>query len=142
MEGRSGKSTLLNMLGLLDKQDHGKIVLFNEKNIQPFSKKVEKLLREEIGYLFQNFALLDYETVYYNMMLAIEYQKTDRKKEKIQEALENVGLKGHENKKVYNLSGGEQQRISIVRLLIKPCSLILAENQQEVWIRKKKYFNY
>ena len=55
----SGKSTLLNIIGLLDKADSGDVILFGEKNIKPFSRKAEKMLREKIGYLFQNFALRD-----------------------------------------------------------------------------------
>ncbi|MCQ5120965.1 ATP-binding cassette domain-containing protein [Massilicoli timonensis] len=123
----SGKSTLLNMIGLLDKQSSGDIILFGEKNIKPFSKRAEKMLKHHIGYLFQNFALVENESVYYNMMLAIENQKIKDKKTKIAEALKAVGLEGYENKKVYKCSGGEQQRISIARLLIKPCDLVLAD---------------
>ena len=123
----SGKSTLLNMIGLLDKQSSGDIILFGEKNIKPFSKRAEKMLKHHIGYLFQNFALVENESVYYNMMLAIENQKIKDKKTKIAEALKAVGLEGYENKMVYKCSGGEQQRISIARLLIKPCDLVLAD---------------
>lgn len=123
----SGKSTLLNMIGLLDKPSSGEIILFGEKNIKPFSKRAEKMLKHHIGYLFQNFALVENESVYYNMMLAIENQKIKDKKTKIAEALKAVGLEGYENKKVYKCSGGEQQRISIARLLIKPCDLVLAD---------------
>ena len=53
--------------------------------------------------------------------------KIDNKKEKIKEALEMVGLSGYDNKKIYECSGGEQQRIAIARLLIKPCELVLAD---------------
>ena len=123
----SGKSTLLNMIGLLDKPSSGDIILFGEKNIKPFSMRAEKMLKHHIGYLFQNFALVENESVYYNMMLAIENQKIKDKKTKIAEALKAVGLEGYENKKVYKCSGGEQQRISIARLLIKPCDLVLAD---------------
>lgn len=129
VEGKSGsgKSTLLNMLGLLDKQDSGDIFLFGEKNIRPFTRKAETYLKYKIGYLFQNFALLENETVMYNMLLAVEHHKLENKKEKVLTALEQVGLKGYENKKIYKCSGGEQQRISIARLLIKPCELVLAD---------------
>lgn len=129
IEGRSGagKSTLLNMIGLLDYPDAGDITLFDEKNIKPFTRKAETYLKNHIGYLFQNFALLDDKSVYYNMMLAIEHHKMDNKKQKIAEALKQVGLEGYEDKKVFKCSGGEQQRISIARLLLKPCELVLAD---------------
>lgn len=122
----SGKSTLLNIIGLLDKADTGEVILFGEKNIKPFSRKAEKMLREKIGYLFQNFALVENETVAYNLKLALEYDKGN-KQEKIKEALSKVDLQGYENKKIFKCSGGEQQRIAIARLLLKPCELILAD---------------
>lgn len=122
----SGKSTLLNIMGLLDQPDEGIVQIFNEKNVKPFSRKAEKLLREKIGYLFQNFALLDNETVEYNLMIALENVKGN-KKELIHKALKEVGLEDHEKKKIFECSGGEQQRIAIARLLLKPCELILAD---------------
>lgn len=129
IEGKSGtgKSTLLNMIGLLDKQDKGTITLFGESNIKPFTNKAEKYLKDKIGYLFQNFALLEDKSVYYNMNLAIEHHKMENKKKKIAEALKAVGLEGYEQKNIFKCSGGEQQRISIARLLIKPCELVLAD---------------
>lgn len=122
----SGKSTLLNIIGLLDKADSGDVILFGEKNIKPFSRKAEKMLREKIGYLFQNFALVENETVEYNLNLALDNIKAD-KKEKIKEVLKEVQLEGYENKKIYKCSGGEQQRVAIARLLLKQCDLILAD---------------
>ena len=122
-----GKSTLLNMIGLLDTPDAGTITVMGESNIKPFSKKAEKLLREKLGYLFQNFALVDDETVEYNLLLAMENVKGVDKKASIKEALEKVGLKNYEKKKIYKCSGGEQQRIAIARLLLNPCKLVLAD---------------
>ena len=122
----SGKSTLLNIIGLLDKADSGDVILFGEKNIKPFSRKAEKMLREKIGYLFQNFALVENETVEYNLKLALDNIKAD-KKEKIKEVLKEVQLEGYENKKIYKCSGGEQQRVALARLLLKQCDLILAD---------------
>ena len=126
-ESGSGKSTLLNMIGLLDTYDGGEISLFGEKNIRPFSPKANRILRDKIGYLFQNFALISNESVYYNMHIAIKHHRLPDEDGLIRNALEEVGLKGEENKKVYKCSGGEQQRIAIARLLIKPCELILAD---------------
>src|SRR5690554_598762 len=123
----SGKSTLLNMIGLLDSCDSGVIELFGQSNIKPFSRKANLMLRKKIGYLFQNFALINNETVYYNMRIAIKHLKFPDEDSLIKNALAAVGLKGFENQKVYKCSGGEQQRIAIARLLIKPCELILAD---------------
>jgi len=63
----SGKSTLLNMIGLLDREDGGTIVRFGKKGVKPFTKASETLLREKIGYLFQNFALIDNKSDQYNL---------------------------------------------------------------------------
>ena len=123
----SGKSTLLNMIGLLDSPDKGNIVIFDRKNVKPFSRQANKLLKAKIGYLFQNFALIDNKSVYYNLYLSIDHFSFPDKKERILKALEDVGLKGFENKKICECSGGEQQRVALARLLIKPCQLILAD---------------
>lgn len=121
-----GKSTLLNIIGLLDGFDSGSVELFGQKTPKPFSKKAIELLRDRIGYLFQNFALINERSVKYNLMIALEHVKGN-KQAMISEALESVGLKGYENKKIYECSGGEQQRIAIARLLLKPCNLILCD---------------
>ena len=123
----SGKSTLLNMIGLLASPDKGNIVIFDKKNVKPFSRQANKLLKAKIGYLFQNFALIDNKSVYYNLYLSIDHFSFPDKKERILKALEDVGLKGFENKKICECSGGEQQRVALARLLIKPCQLILAD---------------
>lgn len=123
-----GKSTLLNIVGLLDKQDKGNVVLFNETNIKPFSRKAERMLKDKIGYLFQNYALIENQTVAYNLDVVFDHKvKKEERQKKIQAALHKVGLEGIESKKVFKCSGGEQQRIALARLLIKPCELILAD---------------
>jgi len=123
----SGKSTLLNMIGLLDREDGGTIVRFGKKGVKPFTKASEILLREKIGYLFQNFALIDHKSVRYNLEIALENVKSDQKGELISKALKEVGLEGFEEKMIYKCSGGEQQRIALARLMLKPCELILAD---------------
>lgn len=120
----SGKSTLLNIMGLLLKADEGDVTLFGKKNIRPYSKNAERLLRNKIGYLFQNFALIDDETVYDNLKLVVSGK--DRQA-KMDAALSEVGLQGYGKKKIYQCSGGEQQRIALARLLLKPCELVLAD---------------
>lgn len=123
----SGKSTLLNMIGLLDKPDFGSIELFGMKNIQPFTKRAEALLKYKIGYLFQNYALIENETVLYNLEIPLIGIKKVERRSMIEQALFQVGLSGYEKKKVYECSGGEQQRIALARLILKPCELILAD---------------
>ena len=123
----SGKSTLLNIIGLLEKKDKGNTVHFGQKNIKPFSVKATNLLKDKIGYLFQNYALVDNATVEYNLKLAMEGHDTSKENNRVKEVLEAVGLTGFEKKKVYQCSGGEQQRVAIARLMLKPCELILAD---------------
>jgi len=124
-----GKTTILNIIGLLENYDNGELVIDGQKNIKANSAKATKVLREKIGYLFQNFALVDDETVFYNLNLALRYvQKSKKEKnELILKALRDVGLEGFEKRKVYELSGGEQQRVAIARIILKPCKVILAD---------------
>lgn len=123
----TGKSTLLNILGLLDKPDQGDLMMFGLTNIRPFSSKASSILRNKIGFLFQNFALIDNKTVEYNLALALKNRRKINKTLEIAETLKKVGLEGFEKKYIYQCSGGEQQRIAVARLLLKPCELILAD---------------
>lgn len=124
-----GKSTLLNIIGLIENFDSGELIIDGMSNVKPNSEKASEIIREKIGYLFQNFALVDNETVKFNLELAMKYIKLNKtdKKTKILDALKKVNLEGYENKEIYKLSGGEQQRVAIARLLIKPCKIILAD---------------
>lgn len=125
----AGKSTLLNIIGLLDKADSGDAEICGIKN--PFfqSKEGNKLLRYHISYLFQNYGLIEDETVIKNLEVGTKYLKLskEQKKQKINEALKSVGLENYENKKVFQLSGGEQQRVAVARIMLKPSELILAD---------------
>lgn len=128
-ESGKGKSTLLNIVGLLENVDSGEIIIDGESNIEPNSSKASKILRYKINYLFQNFALIDEETVMKNHMLALKYVSINKvdKVNRIKEALDKVGLSGYEDKKVFELSGGEQQRVAIARCILKPSKIILAD---------------
>lgn len=124
-----GKSTLLNIIGLLEGFNDGTLTIDGETNIKPNSSKATRLLREKISYLFQNFALIDDETVEYNLSLAQKYVigTKKEKREKLKESLNFVGLPDFEKRKIYELSGGEQQRVSIARIILKPSKIILAD---------------
>jgi putative ABC transport system ATP-binding protein len=126
----SGKSTILNIVGLLESPDSGSVLVGGERNIKPNSRRGTLALRNTIGYLFQNCALVDDATVSYNLDIALAYSgapKRDWPKRKAL-ALEEAGLDGgFLGRKVYGLSGGEQQRVAISRLLLKPCGLVLAD---------------
>jgi len=123
----SGKSTILNILGLLLQPTSGDRIHFGERNVRINSEKAIKMLRHHIGYLFQNYALIDNLTAMDNMKIAIKYSDVKNKPQVIREALAKVGLQQVTDQKVYTLSGGEQQRLSIARLLVKPCEVVLAD---------------
>lgn len=124
-----GKTTILNIIGLLEKFDDGELIIDGESNIKVNSVKAARILREKISYLFQNFALIDDDTVSYNLNLALKYvKKTKREKQElIKKVLDNVGLSGSEKSKIFELSGGEQQRVAIARIMLKPCKIVLAD---------------
>ncbi|CAM4153483.1 ATP-binding cassette domain-containing protein [Erysipelothrix inopinata] len=121
----SGKSTILNILGLLETFDGGTYLLYGKKAPKPFSNEATKILKDSIGYLFQNFALIDNKTVRYNLELALSRKQI--KDSDLNATLDNVGLIDYLNRKVYTCSGGEQQRIAIARLLLKDSNLILCD---------------
>ncbi|MDO4976349.1 MAG: ATP-binding cassette domain-containing protein [Eubacteriales bacterium] len=121
-ESGCGKSTLLNMIGGIEKPDSGTIIL---DGINVSDRKNQRVyFRDKVGFLFQNFALIEGKTVRQNLEMV---QKSGRSKTTIQEALEAVGLYKKIDQRVYKLSGGEQQRVALARLMIKKCSLILAD---------------
>lgn len=124
-----GKTTLLNILGLIDTQTEGDLDVWGQTNIDPKSKTSMLLRRNRIGYLFQNYGLVDDESVWWNLSLALEYKKISKKKkkEKILELLNEFNMGDLFDKKVCQLSGGEQQRVAIIRLILQDCDLILAD---------------
>ena len=118
----SGKSTLLNMIGGIEKPDSGSIII-EGLNITRLKNK-NSFFADTVGFLFQNFALLENKTVKENLSLI---KKSSRTKVSLKEALNRVGLSKEVNKKVYQLSGGEQQRVALARLMMKKCSVVLAD---------------
>lgn len=115
-----GKTTLLNMIGGIEPFDEGKI-LVDDIDISNKRNHLE-YYRKKVGFLFQNFALIDDKTVYENLkMVKYRVDKT------IEEVLEKVEMSHALHQKVYQLSGGEQQRVALARLMLKQCDLILAD---------------
>lgn len=118
----SGKTTLLNMIGSIEPVTSGEI-LVDGKDIQK-RRNQREYYRDKVGFLFQNFALVENKTVAENMNIV---KKAARSDISIEQALEYVGLTDKLNQKVYKLSGGEQQRIALARLIVKRCNIILAD---------------
>jgi putative ABC transport system ATP-binding protein len=121
-ESGCGKSTLLNMIGCLEKPDSGSIII-DDIDIWNYKNKRE-LFSCKYGFLFQNFALLEGKTVVQNLQII---QKKARSDTTVDEALARVGLQDKKDTRVYKLSGGEQQRLALARLMLKKCDIILAD---------------
>ncbi|MBQ2744919.1 MAG: ATP-binding cassette domain-containing protein [Lachnospiraceae bacterium] len=117
-----GKTTLLNIIGALEKPDDGQ-VLVDGQDIYKI-KKTEDYFTYKVGFLFQNFALIENKTVRKNL----EYvQKKARTDISVEEALKRVGIEDKIDTLVYKLSGGEQQRVALARLMYKKCDIVLAD---------------
>ena len=125
----SGKSTLLNMIGMFEKPDSGSIELFGTPLPDINSKLGRELMENKIFYLFQNFALIDNQSISYNLDIPLfSCKKSKKEKEKMKkEALKKVGLTIDIKEKIYHLSGGEQQRVALARGFLKDFDLILAD---------------
>lgn len=128
-ESGKGKTTLLNIIGLIESYDSGDITINGKENPKLNSKAGINILRKDITFLFQNFALIDEKTVKYNLDIALKYVSIpkDEKDKLINISLEKIGLLGYEKNKIYQLSGGEQQRVALARALLKPSKIILAD---------------
>ncbi len=125
-ESGKGKTTLLNIMGMIEKADKGDLYLFDKKNPDIRKPSGRKLLRTEMTYVFQNYGLVEDKTVQYNLNIASHF--TDVTEKDIEEVLTKVGLdKNILKSKVYTLSGGEQQRVAIARVFLKKCKLLLAD---------------
>ncbi len=125
----SGKTTLLNMIGLISEPDYGEVCLFGKKVKGINSNQAMLLRRHKIGYLFQNYGLVDEETVEWNLNLALAYKNYSKKVRlsQIDAVLKEFRLEKLKNKKICQLSGGEQQRVAVMRLMLQDCQLILAD---------------
>lgn len=112
----SGKSTLLNVLSGLDRPTSGSIQINDDIISQLDDKALTTFRRHHLGFVFQQYNLLPTLTVYENVALGFEIGP---KRKPIEDMLKDVGLLDHKDKYPYQLSGGEQQRVSIARALIK-----------------------
>lgn len=119
----SGKSTFLHIAGILDMPTRGTFRISGNDTGKLSVKEQAKLRRNEIGFIFQRFNLMSQLTVLENVMLPM-IKEDSRKAEKL---LDMMGLTGKQDKRPWQLSGGEQQRVAIARALINDPSIILAD---------------
>ncbi|GEA30454.1 MULTISPECIES: ATP-binding cassette domain-containing protein [Clostridium] len=128
-ESGSGKSTLMNLIGGLDSDFSGEL-LVNEKDIKKLRRKeLDKYRKNEVGFIFQSFNLIGHLSVLDNVTIAMTLSNV-RKKERLKRAkeiLRDLGLENHINKKPSQLSGGQKQRVAIARALINNPKIIIAD---------------
>ncbi len=125
----SGKTTLLNMIGTLEKLDSGKIEFNIDGKVYNTKKNTMYIRSKVVNFIFQNYALIQKKTVLYNLMLALSDSKLSKqeKQEMISKKLEEVGIEDKINSFVYELSGGEMQRVAITRAMLKSGDVLLAD---------------
>lgn len=123
----SGKSTLLNLLGGLDKYDDGEIIIKGVSSKKFSQKHFDSYRNTYVGFIFQEYNVLEDFTVGANIALSLELQNRKATDEEINKILEDVDLAGYGNRKPNELSGGQKQRVAIARALVKNPKIIMAD---------------
>lgn len=123
----SGKSTMLNILGCLDRPTSGHYRLDGEDVAQYSDKQLSRIRNAKIGFIFQSFNLLPRTTALENVEIPMVYRDGHVDRSRAASALERVGLKARAEHFATELSGGEQQRVAVARALINDPALILAD---------------
>lgn len=125
----SGKSTCMNMIGCLDKPTSGVVEINGKQTALMTEKELAALRNKTVGFVFQQYHLLQGLTVLENVMLPLRYQGIEKTKrvELAKDALELVGLKERISHRPYELSGGQKQRVAIARAMVTKPHIILAD---------------
>lgn len=123
----SGKTTLLNIIGCLDTPTCGSIIIDNCNITSLKENDLVNIRSKEISFIFQSFSLLPVLTVYENVELPLILQGKKVNREKILDLLDKVNLSKYKDTKPENLSGGEQQRVAIIRALVTDPNIVLAD---------------
>jgi len=124
-----GKSTLLNILGLLDRADSGRIELFGKDISHARERDLTRLRRASIGFVFQSFNLVDELTVAQNVEVGLLYRgaPSRERRDRVEAALDQVGMRHRARHLPKQLSGGQQQRVAVARAIVAEPRLILAD---------------
>ena len=125
-----GKTTLLNAIGGLDKVDSGTITIDGQRITRFSSSKIDSIRNARIGYIFQNFNLLDDKTVFENVAIALRMigiRDNTTVTARVRYCLEMVGIDQYRNKLAGSLSGGQRQRVAIARAIVKNPRIIIAD---------------
>ena len=124
-----GKSTLLNIIGMLDSPDSGRYSVLGEDVADYSEARLADIRKQNIGFIFQSFNLVDELTVAENVMLPLLYQKVAaaEREQRVQTVLERVGIAHRADHRPQQLSGGQQQRVAVARAVVNNPKLILAD---------------
>ena len=125
-----GKTTLLNAIGGLDKVDSGTITIDGQRITRFSSSKIDSIRNARIGYIFQNFNLIDDRTVFENVAIALRMigiRDNTTVTARVRYCLQQVGIDQYRNKLAGSLSGGQRQRVAIARAIVKNPSIIIAD---------------
>ena len=125
----SGKSTLINLLGFIDKQFEGQYLFEGKTLLTSSDETLSKIRNQTVGFVFQNFSLIENNTVFENVELPLLYNgyKFHQTEEKVMAVLKKVGLSDKADKHLKQLSGGQQQRVAIARALINQPKFLIAD---------------
>ena len=126
----SGKTTLLNCISTIDRVTAGKIIINNHDITKLKGNKLNKFRREELGFIFQDFNLLDTLTAYENIALALTIQKVNSHEidKKVKEIAQKLEISEILNKYPYQISGGQKQRLCIARAILKEPKVIILDD--------------
>lgn len=124
-----GKTTLLNILGLIDNPNSGKYFLFDQDVLRLNEKRKTELRKQNIGFVFQNFNLIDELTVQENIELPLIYLgwKKKARKVRVEEVIDKMSISHRKKLFPIQLSGGQQQRVAVARAIVANPPLILAD---------------
>lgn len=123
----AGKSTLLNIIGGLDDKTSGKLLINGKDIYKRDDLNLDYYRKNNVGFIFQNYNLIEHLTVYENVMLPLLLTNSKKKHKRVLKILDKTGLKGKKNSKICDLSGGQKQRVAISRALINNPDIILAD---------------
>jgi len=123
----SGKTTLLNLVGCLDKPTNGTYHFMGQDVAKMRDRHLSRLRGREIGFVFQNYSLLQRDTALHNVQVPQYYAKGRGDRQRAMALLERVGLSHRARHRPVELSGGEQQRVAVARALMNQPSLLLAD---------------